>query len=63
MNDEGAVVDFESSRCLSCGEYGNSHYCVRCRARELKASEKATVRFVWMDDFGNITKVEEVWLN
>ena len=63
MNDESAVVDFESNRCLSCGDDGNVHYCVRCRARELNASEKATARFVYMDKEGNVTKVEEVWLN
>ncbi len=61
--DEGAIVDFESDRCLSCGEHGNSHHCVRCKAAALNASEKATIRFVWTDEFGTITKVEEVWVN
>ena len=61
--DEGAVVDFESNRCLSCGDYGNVHYCVRCRAKELNASEGATIRLVTTDQFGRVTKVEEVWVN
>ncbi len=61
--DEGAVVDFESDRCLSCGNSGDVHYCVRCRAKELKASEAATLRLVFTDDLGRVTRVEEVWVN
>lgn len=61
--DEGAVVDFESNRCISCGSYGDVNYCVRCRARDLGASEKATLRFVYTNDDGEITRVEEIWLH
>ncbi len=61
--DEEAVVDFESNRCLSCGSYGNVRDCVRCRAKSLNASESATLRLVYTDDFGMITNIEEVWLN
>ncbi len=49
--------------CLCLGKPGSVESCVGCKAKAMNAGPKATAVFIYRDKIGNITDIEEVWIN
>lgn len=61
--DEDYLVEFESSRCISCGCTVQLDDCVKCRAESVNASTIATMVIMTRDSIGNIIDVREEWVH
>lgn len=56
------LISYREERCIRCDCKLHNRECVACKARDLKANDIATAVLLTQNDNGEITDVEEVWI-